>query len=288
MSEIVISADSTCDLSKELVEKYNIDILPLYVVFGDKAKKDGIDTNPDEIYKYVDEHGELTKTSALPVGEYLDYFKELTDEGKTVIHFSISSGFSSTCNNAGLAAEEFENVYVIDSLNLSTGIGLLVLKACELASEGKSAEEIVEIINRLRDYTDASFVICNLDYLRLGGRCSTVAAIGANILKLKPGIEVIDGKMTVGKKYRGTFESCLKAYVKDRLDGNMEDIDTRRIFITHTRCNPEIESMVEEEIKKYGEFGEILKTEAGSTIACHCGPDTLGILYMRKSPKILK
>ena len=288
MSEIVITADSTCDLSKELTDKYNIEMIPLYVVYGDKAKKDGVETNPNEIYDYVEKNGELTKTSAVPMGEYLDYFKKFSEGGKTVIHFSISSGFSSTCNNAKLAAEELENVYVVDSLNLSTGSGLLVIKARELANEGKSAEEIVEEINRLTAYADASFIICNLDYLRMGGRCSTVAAIGANILKLKPCIEVIDGKMTVGKKYRGTFVNCLKEYIRERLEGNIDDIDTSRIFITHTRCDDEIEGIVEEEIKKYGNFDEILKTEAGSTVACHCGPETLGILYMRKTPKVLK
>lgn len=288
MSEIVITADSTCDLSKELTDKFKIDIIPLYVVYGTQAKKDGVETTPSEIYDYVEKNGELTKTSAVSVGEYLDYFKQYSEGGKTLIHFSLSSGFSSTCNNAKLAADELENVFVIDSLNLSTGSGLLVLKARELANEGKTAEEIVEEINRLAAYADASFVICNLDYLRMGGRCSTVAAIGANILKLKPCIEVIDGNMTVGKKYRGTFINCLKEYVKERLEGNIDDIDTSRIFITHTRCDDEIAKIVKEEVEKYGKFDEILETEAGSTVACHCGPDTLGILYMRKTPKVLK
>lgn len=285
MSDIIISADSTCDLSKELVEKFDIKIVPLYVVYGDVSKKDGVETNPDEIYEYVKKTGELTKTSAVPVGEYLEFFKEMTSDGKTVIHFSISSGFSSTYNNAVLASEEFKNVYVVDTRNLSTGSALLILKARELANEGKSAEEIVKKVTELSNNADASFVICNLEYLRKGGRCSTVAAIGANILKIKPCIEVIDGNMTVGKKYRGSFASCLKEYIKDRLENNMDDIDTDRIFITHTACDNEIYALARQEVQRYGNFKEILETDAGSTVACHCGPETLGILYFRKSAK---
>lgn len=285
MSDIIITADSTCDLSKELAEKYDINIFPLYVVYDGVAKRDGIETTPDDIYKYVDENKKLTKTSAASVGEYLDYFEKLTEGTKTLIHFSLSSGFSSTYNNACLAAEELENVYVVDTKNLSTGSGLLVLKARELARQGKTAEEIAKTINELAKCVDASFVICNLDYLKMGGRCSAVAAFGANVLKLKPSIEVVDGKMAVGKKYRGTFLSCLKEYIKERLDGKMDDVDTDRIFITNTKCDDEVVKAVTEEIKKYGDFKEILHTNAGSTIACHCGPECLGILYFRKSPK---
>ena len=285
MSKIVISADSTCDLSKELIEKFDIKIVPLYIVFGDDARKDNVEATPEDIYEYVSKNGSLTKTSAVSVGEYEEYFKSFTEGGNTVIHFSISSGFSSTGNNARIAAEEIENVYIVDTKNLSTGSGHMVLKAAELVTAGASAEEIVKVCENLADKIDASFVICNLDYLRMGGRCSTVAAIGANILKLKPCIEVVDGKMTVGKKHRGTFAACLKEYVKDRLDGKLDEIESDRIFVTHTKCDDEVVQMVIDEVKKYGYFKEILETTAGTTITSHCGPETLGILYIKKNSK---
>ena len=285
MSQIVISADSTCDLPKELVEKYDIKIVPLYIVFGDESKKDAVEATPEDIYDYVNKTGQLTKTSAVPVGEYMDCFEKFTEGGKTLIHFSISSGFSSTHNNALLAAEDMDNVYVVDTRNLSTGSALVVLEAKRMDEEGMSAEEIVEKSKEIATRVDASFVICNLDYLRKGGRCSAVAAIGANILKLKPCIEVVEGKMNVGKKHRGTFAACLKEYVKERLDGKIDDIETNRIFVTHTKCDEEIVNMVVDEVKSYGKFDEIVENVAGGTVTSHCGPETLGILYIKKSEK---
>ncbi len=283
MNNIIISSDSTCDLSVELREKYNISIIPLGVTIGDKTYFDGVNINPDDIYVHHNKTGELPKTTAANVGDLIDYFKPFADDGKTVIHFSLSSEFSSTYNNACLAASEFENIYIIDSRNLSTGNGLLVLAAKEMAEKGASAEEIVEKMNALTACVDASFVIDNLEYLHKGGRCSALAMLGANVLKLKPCIEVKNGKMGVGKKYRGKYSATLKEYVAERL-ANIEYIDLSRIFVTHAGVDEEIVNAVAEQVKKTAPFKEVLITRAGCTISSHCGADTLGILFIRKSP----
>ncbi len=283
MSNIVITSDSTSDLSPELRERYNISVLPLGVTLGDKAYKDGVDINPDDIYAHHTKTGELPKTTAANVDECLSFFKGFTDAGKTVIHFSISSSMSSTFNNGRLAAMECENVYVIDSANLSTGEGLLVIAAAEMANEGMDAEEIVEKIGTLVSKVDASFVIDNLEYLHKGGRCSALAMLGANVLKLKPCIEVKNGAMGVGKKYRGRYGDVLKTYVDERL-ADVDNIDKSRVFITHAGCDEEIVNAVVEQVKAKGIFKEVFLTRAGCTISSHCGKDTLGVLFIRKNP----
>lgn len=281
MSNIVITGDSTCDLSPELRQRYNIDILPLGVTLGGKVYKDGVDITPDDIYAHHDKTGELPKTTAANVDEFYNFFKKFADEGKTVIHFDISSGMSSTFNNARIAAEEFENIYVIDSANLSTGIGLLVVAAAEMVNEGLEAEEIVAKINDMVPKVDASFVIDNLEYLYKGGRCSALAAFGANMLKLKPCIEVKNGAMGVSKKYRGRYADVLKTYVNERLgDGN--DIDNSRVFVTHAGCDEEVVKQVVEQVKEAGIFKEVFLTRAGCTVSSHCGANTLGVLFVRK------
>ncbi len=282
MSNIVITADSTCDLSPELRERYNITLLPLGVTLGDKAYKDGVDINPDDIYAHHAKTGELPKTTAANVDEFINFFKQFTDAGKTVIHFSISSTMSSTFNNGRLAAMECENVYVIDSLNLSTGEGLLVISAAEMATKGMDAEAIVASINDLVPKVDASFIIDNLEYLHKGGRCSAVAMLGANLLKLKPCIEVKNGIMGVGKKYRGKYSDVLKAYVEERI-GDASDIDLDRVFVTHAGCNEEVVKAVVEQVKSAAPFKEVFLTRAGCTISSHCGADTLGVLFIRKN-----
>ena len=281
--KIKIIADSTCDLSKELLEKYDIAIAPLSVTLGDNTYKDGVEMNVDDIYAYVDKTGSLPTTNAVNLVDYIDIFREWKEKGYDgIVHFNISSDFSSSFQNACLAAEEFDNVYVVDSRNLSTGQGLVVLKGAELAMEGKSPKEIHEECTAMTSKVEASFVIDKLDYLYKGGRCSAVAALGANLLKLKPCIEVTDGKMDAGKKYRGKWEKVILDYVKDRLEGR-DDIDKKRIFITHTRCLDEVVKNVEAEIRSFiPDFEEILITTAGATITTHCGPNTLGILFVRK------
>jgi DegV family protein with EDD domain len=282
-NNIIISSDSTCDLSAELKERYNVSIIPLGVTLGDKTYFDGVDINPDDIYAHHDKTGELPKTTAANVGDCIDYFKPFVDAGKTVIHISLSAEFSSTYNNACLAASEFENVYIVDSRNLSTGNGLLVIAAAEMAQSGMEATEIVKKLNDLALCVDASFVIDKLDYLHKGGRCSALAMLGANVLKLKPCIEVKNGKMGVGKKYRGKYGAVLKEYVAERL-ANIEDIDLNRVFVTHAGVDMEIVNAVVEQVKATAPFKEVFMTRAGCTISSHCGADTLGVLFVRKSP----
>ena len=281
MNNIVITSDSTSDLSSELRQRYNINILPLGVTLGGKVYKDGVDITPDDIYAHHDKTGELPKTTAANVDEFYNFFKKFADEGKTVIHFDISSGMSSTFNNARIAAEEFENIYVIDSANLSTGIGLLVIAAAEMVNEGLEAEEIVAKINDMVPKVDASFVIDNLESLYKGGRCSALAAFGANMLKLKPCIEVKNGAMGVGKKYRGRYADVLKTYVSERL-GDGSDIDNSRVFVTHAGCDEEVVKQVVEQVKESGIFKEVFLTRAGCTVSSHCGANTLGVLFIRK------
>ena len=248
----IIAVDNTCDLSPELIKENNIKIMPLYVNLGEKSLRDGIDIVPDDIYKYVEETGLLPKTSAIPIGEFLDVFAEMKKDGDALIYFSISSGFSSSYQNACLAAEEMENVYVVDTKNLSTGEGLLVLKACKMAADGVEPAEIVEKMNELSDNVDASFVIEKLDFLHKGGRCSALAHLGANLLGIKPCIEVLDGKMTVGKKYRGKFISVLEKYVSDKL-GDVE-VDDEFAFFTYSKSNPEYVEAGIKAVEKTGKF----------------------------------
>ncbi len=282
MEKIKILSDSTCDLSPELLEKYEIDLTPLTVTLGEKSGKDGIDVTPGDIYAYVEKTGVLPVTSAINTFEYREYFQKWTGQGYSVVHFCLGSGFSSTCGNACAAAKELERVYVVDSRNLSTGQGLLVMKAAELRDEGKSAEEIRRVCTELTEKVEASFVLDSLDYLYKGGRCSALAAFGGNLLKIKPCIEVQDGKMLPGRKYRGRIERVVGQYLRDRICGR-DDIDPHRVFVTHTKCSPEMLgealSIVRDE---FFDADEILETTAGATVTTHCGPNTLGVLFLRK------
>ena len=235
------------------------------------------------MYQHHKKTGELPKTSAANLGESLDFFKQFTDAGKKVIHFTISGEMSSTYRNACLAAEELEGVHVVDTRNLSTGGGLLVVAAAEMAKEGKSAAEIVAECERLTACVDASFVIDSLEFLHKGGRCSAIAAFGANLLQLKPCVMVQNGKMVVGKKYRGKFRMTLKQYIADRI-GDASDIDTSRIFVTHAGCDADIVDQCVEQVKAMEKFDEVCVTRAGCTVSAHCGRNTLGVLFIRKHP----
>ncbi len=280
--KVKIISDSTCDLSKELIEKYDIEILPLYVCLNDKTMKDGLEVNPEDIYSYVDESGKLPSTSAANLGDYLDVFKPWVEQGYEVVHFNISSEFSSSYRNACMAAEELGHCYVVDSRNLSTGQGLVVLHGAEMAQNGATAEEIFNSCNEITSKVEASFIVDKLDYLYKGGRCSALSAFGANLLSLKPCIEVVEGKMKPTKKYRGSFGRVLTSYVADKLKGR-DDIDKKRIFVTHTKCDNEIVDDVISAVKEImPDFEEVIETTAGCTITTHCGPNTLGILYVRK------
>ena len=276
-----ITSDSTCDLSKELIEKYDITIVPLTVVKNGETFSDGITITPDEIFAHVAAGGSLCSTTAVNVGEYEDFFRTLSSEFDGVLHISIGSGFSCSYQNATLAAEEFDNVRTIDSMNLSTGQGLVVLKACELAEECQSLEELQQKVQEFTSRVEASFLLDQLAYMVKGGRCSSAAALGANLLNLKPCIEVKDGKMAVVKKYRGNYAKCLASYVKDRLSAR-EDLERRHLFVTCTPVTEACEEAVKTALDTYADFENIYWTEAGCTVSCHCGPGTLGVLFVRK------
>lgn len=278
---ILITSDSTCDLTAQQIEKHNIQILPLVVVKGNESYRDGVDISPDDIYAHVSAGGDLCSTAALNVSDYIELFKANISKYDAIIHLNLSSHFSSCHQNAKLAAAEFENVYVVDTQNLSTGHGHLVLQAAEMAAGGMPAGEIVNVLNQLAPKVRASFVLEQLEYMRKGGRCSTVAALGANLLKLKPSIEVHDGKMGVAKKYRGSLEKCLTDYVADQL-ADIETIRPERIFVTHSGVAQETIDMVVELVKEKNYFKEICISRAGCTVSCHCGPGTLGILFIEK------
>lgn len=278
--KIKVTADSTCDLSQELLERYDITTVPLYILKDGKEFRDGLDINPKDIFAHVAAGGDLCSTAAVNVADYIELFGKYSKDYEAVFHIDISSDFSCCYQNACTAAEEFDNVYVIDSRNLSSGQGHVVIEAAIKGAQMDDPKALYDYLVKLTDRVEASFVMDKLDYMRKGGRCSAVALLGANILQLKPCIEVVDGKMGVAKKYRGSFEKCLDSYVKDRLHGR-NDIVYERIFITHPACDEYVEH-VRQEIKKYADFEEIDPTHAGCTVSCHCGPGTLGILFIRK------
>ena len=277
---IKITSDSTSDLSPALLEQYDITVLPLYVTMGEQTCRDGVDARPEDLFAYVERTGSLPTTAAVNVADYHDCFAQFSPRHEAVIHITISSDFSSCYQNACVAAEGFSNVYVVDSRNLSTGHGLVVLEAALAAQRGEQPEAIVAHLNEVASQVEASFVVDKLDYLVKGGRCSSAAALGAILLKLKPCIEVVDGRMKVGKKYRGNYDKVLLQYVRERLDGR-DDLALDRIFVTHTPCRPETVEAVKAEIQTYAPFSEIIETTAGCTISSHCGPNTLGILFLR-------
>lgn len=279
--KIKITSDSTCDLPQELIEKYAIGILPLCVTVEGKTYRDGVDIQAAEMLAMTEASGGTPKTAANNIQDYLDVFTAALQENDAVIHFTISSSMSACYQNACLAAEELENVYVIDSANLSTGQGHLVLDACEMAEAGVEPAAIAAELEERKKKVDASFVVDTLEYLRRGGRCSALAAMGANLLKLHPCISVKDGAMGVGKKYRGNMKTCLTEYVKDRL-AEPDTVDTRRIFITDSGISEEIRQLVEETVLSILPFEEVIHSQAGCTVSCHCGPGTLGILFFRK------
>ena len=278
---IKILSDSTADLPKELVEKYDIQVLPLTVTLGENNFKDGTEISNQDIFRFYDETKGLPKTSAVSVLEYTEAFTEWVEKGYDVVHFTISSTMSACFQNATIAAVETGHVWTINSENLSSGIGLLVVRAAELAAKGESAEAIFKHIEEAKKRVDASFILNQLEFLHKGGRCSGVAALGANLLKLKPCIEVCEGKMKVGKKYRGAYEKCALEYVRDRLDGNT-NVESDIIFITWTGVDAHLLKEIEKEVKKCHQFHPIVVNEAGSTITGHCGPGTFGVLYFRK------
>jgi DegV family protein with EDD domain len=280
---IVLSADSTCDLGDQLRQKYSVEYYPFKILLDDKVYSDGVDLTPDRIYEIYNEKKILPKTSAINTMEYIDFFRKWTDQGYEVIHVTLGSGLSTAYNNCRLAAEELPGVYVIDSRNLSTGSGHIVIQAAERIAAGMPAVQIAKEVQDLTSKVHASFVIDTLEFLYKGGRCSALQMLGANMLQLKPCIQVnnADGTMGVGKKYRGTLDKVLYNYVHDILD-NRTDLRDDRIFITHSGISQSRIDLVHDEIEKMNYFKDIYVTRAGCTITSHCGPNTLGVLFMTK------
>ena len=278
---IKILSDSTCDLSAAQLQEHNIDLARLTIVKGDEQFVDGLSIFPADIFAHVAAGGDLCSTTAYNVGEYQELFGKYADQYDGIIHINIGSGFSSCHQNACLAAEDYPNVRVIDSKNLSTGQGHVVLEACRLAKTCDNLDEIAEKLNDFASRVEASFVLDQLKYMAKGGRCSSATALGANLLNLKPCIEVKDGKMTVVKKYRGNYVKCLASYVKDRL-ADRDDILRDELFLTYTPVSSECLSAVKDAIAEHGHFNTVYETTAGCTVSCHCGPGTLGVLFVRK------
>ena len=281
---VKIISDSTCDLSKDLLEKYDISILPLHILLGETEYRDGVDITPEEIFRWSDENKTTPKTSAPSMTEAMEVMKPFLDEGREIICFSISDSMSTSGNVMRLAAEELDaaaQVTIIDSENLSTGIGLLVLEAAIMAEQGHTAAEITAAVRKLIPKVRASFVVDTLVYLWRGGRCNAVAALAGSALRLHPKIVVENGAMRATKKYRGKIDNVIMAYVKD-MEADLKAARPERVFITHSGCSREVVGEVRSYLKELNVFCEILETRAGGVISSHCGPGTLGVLFIAK------
>lgn len=280
---VKIISDSTCDLSPELIAKYDIDILPLHILLGEDEYEDGKDITPEQIYNWSDENKTTPKTSAPALTDAIELFKPYIDEGREIVCFSISSSMSTSGNVMRIAAEELEaedRITVIDSANLSTGIGLLVIEAAIMAQNNHTVEEIVSAIEALKPNVRASFVVDTLTYLYRGGRCNAVSAMAGGVLKLHPKIVVENGAMNASKKYRGKINSAIMTYVKD-MEDDLKAARPDRVFITHSGCDRTIVEEVHSYLENLGVFSEILETRAGGVISSHCGPGTLGVLFIQ-------
>ncbi|MBQ8554506.1 MAG: DegV family protein [Clostridia bacterium] len=279
---VKIISDSTCDLSPDLLKRYDVDILPLHIVLGDQEYEDGQNITPDEIYRWSDAHRASPKTAAISIQEAESFLRPYLAQGCEVVCFTISGSMSSTCSNLQLAAEQLSaegRVIVIDSQNLSTGVGLLVIEAAVMAREGKSADEIKARIEALRPLVRASFVVDTLTFLHRGGRCTGLAAMMGGALKLHPRIAVADGKMAPGRKYRGRMDNVILNYARD-MENELRSARRERVFITHSGCTQEVIASVQSYLESLNHFDEILITRAGGVISSHCGPGTLGVLFI--------
>jgi len=287
MVKVKIISDSTCDLTKEILDRYDIAVTPLFIISktgeSEQEFRDKVDIQPEDLFRMVETEKKSCRTAAVNVFDYEKIFAEYSKQYDAVIQICIGQGFSACFQNATIAAADFDNVYVVDSRSLSTGQGYLVHEAGILAKEGKSAKEIVLELNQIALRMNTSFVINTLDYLHKGGRCSLAKLIASKLLNIKPCIEVADGAMRVGSKYTGKFEPSLDKYVAERLNAAKNNIDLKRIYITHTTCSAEVVEQVKAAIEKYAGFAQIIETRAGCTISNHCGPNTLGIIFKQES-----
>lgn len=281
MAKVKITCDSTCDLTRELYQKNQVSVLSMGVSLGDDFRLDGVNVQAEELYDYVEKTGSLPKTRAISLGDYQEEFSKWVKEGYEVVHISLSAKLSTSHQSACIAAQEVGNVYVVDSKSLSTGSGHLVLLACQMAQQGMSGAEIAHELEVLREKLDVSFVLQTLQYLHKGGRCSGVAVFGANLMKIRPEIVLEEGSMHVGRKYRGSMEKTVLDYVRGRLEGRT-DVDARRLIITHSGVPEALLEQVRKLSTELQPFREVLITRAGSTISCHCGPNCLGVLFLKK------
>ena len=283
-SNIVITADSTCDLPQDLIDKYDIKIIPLSILLGEKVYHDGVDIKPSDIYDFVEKTGELPKTAAVTPSEYNEVFKRFADDGKKIVHIGFSSALSSSYQNACVAAEEFERVYCVDSKNLCTAMGLLVLKACDYREKGMDAKRIADKVTRLVPKVSTTFVLDGLEYLHKGGRCSSVAKFGANVLGIKPSIAVDTqtGRLDMAKKYRGKTELVYKQYITDRIN-EIKRIQPDRVVIANSGGVPaDTIAFAKGMLEGRDKFEQVILADAGCTISSHCGPKTLAIFYIKK------
>lgn len=280
MEKIILSADSTCDLDNELKERYQVQYFPLHIILEGTDYLDNVDITTEEIYRAYEERKVLPKTAAVNVQEYIDYFKPWVEKGYQIIHINLGHAISSSHQNCLLAAEELGNIYPIDSCNLSTGTGLLVVEAGKMIAAGMKAADIAEQLKQLVPHCHASFILDTLKFMHAGGRCSALTALGANVLQIKPCIEVnnADGSMAVSKKYRGSLEKVLLKYVQDQLEQH-PGITSDILFITHSGIPESYVNAVKNEVLKLKTFHEVHVTKASCTISAHCGPNTLGILF---------
>lgn len=278
--KIKITADSTCDLSPELVEKYDISIMPLFVALGEDDFIDGVTIKPEAIYDYYRENKKLPKSGARSVADYESFFKDILNAGyDAIVHFDISADMSASYNNAVAAAEKLKKVYIVDSRSLSTGIGLLVLDACDMAQKGMDAKNIAKRASSRTAAVQASFIIDSLEFLYKGGRCSSLSYFGANLLRLRPCIAVKDGKMGVWQKLQGRYSRCVDKYAEE-VRNTFTSPDKKRCFVTHTQMEPGIAEELVETVKSWGIFDEVLETTAGCTVTTHCGANTIGVLFI--------
>lgn len=280
---VILSADSTCDLGPELYKQLNVQLVPYNVVIGDDQYLDGVTITPDRIYEIYRETNQLPHTAAVNVDTYLSHFRPFVEQGYDVVHLTLGHGLSSSAQNCRLATEELGHVYMVDTCNLSSASGLLVIEAARRIADGLPAEQVAAEVQALTSKVHASFVIDTLEFLYKGGRCSALSMLGANVLKLKPCIEVnnADGTMSVGKKYRGSTEKVREQYVRETL-AKYDNLDYDKIFVTHSGTAPENVEKLCALVRELAPFKTIYTSRAGCTISCHCGPETLGILFMTK------
>ena len=278
---VMITADSTCDLSEELLSRYNVKILPLTILLGEDSFLDGAHYTPADMYSRYRADGTLPKTAAPSLQQINEFFAPILAQGYEIVHLDISSELSSTCNNARIVSSELEGVYVVDSRMLSTGVGLLVIEGAECRDKGMSAAEIAAHLTALTEKVDTSFVLDTLEFMWKGGRCSGVAALGANLLKLKPALEMKDGKLGVYKKYRGSINSVYRQYITERLSG--KQIRPGHVFITESgEIDQSVIDELEALVRQLIPVKEIHHTIAGCTVSSHCGPKTLGVLFINE------